>query len=169
MQDEQSIWDVLFDGVPHIVVQSNPVYTLVSNHFRFFRLSIYTCHRLYNVYLTLGEHYWLSCNCIMLASAICTSTWKTGWSHQELPHTSNISVSCMKSDGNDPEVSTLFYLTMRCMLKISWFTEILGAFHGSLSSKHLLHISLLSKGLITISLNDHDTTLCGSLAFVQWM
>ena len=60
----QSIWGVLFDDIPHIVVQSSPVYILVSNHFKvlqtfnlYFVTDCTTCIRL------LVKHYWLSCNC----------------------------------------------------------------------------------------------------------
>ena len=52
----QKIWDALFDEVPHTVVQSSPIYALVSNIIsRSWRLQVIWCHRLYNEYPTLGE------------------------------------------------------------------------------------------------------------------
>jgi len=50
---------------------------------------------------------------IAIVLAICTSTWKTQMKLvKNLPHLPWTSLFLYeKSDGNDPEVSTLFYLT----------------------------------------------------------
>jgi len=60
----QRIWYVLFDDVPHIVVQSNPIYTLVSNHFKVIQnFNLYFVTDCTMRIQPLAKHYWLSCNC----------------------------------------------------------------------------------------------------------
>src|SRR5882724_6430197 len=103
----QSIWAVLFDDIPHIVVQSSPVYTLVSNHFKVLQtFNLYFVTDCTTCIWLLAKHYWLSCNLHLNLKDLDEACQEFATFYLEHLH-----FLYEKSDGNDPEVSTLFYLT----------------------------------------------------------
>ena len=71
-----------------------------------------------------------------------------------------------KSDGNDSEVSTLFYLMYEVYAQdIMISQKFTGAFRGSfILQTFAAHLTTIKGAHYLSSINNHDTTPCGGLA-----
>ena len=165
----QKIWDALFDEVPHVVVQSSPVYALVSNNFNIMETSIYSASQTVQRVSDSWQNT-IGTMAIAIVLAYCNSNPDLKDSDEARQkfaafYLEHLRFLYEKSDGNDPEVSNSFSLPDVFVEDTTTSQKFTGAFRSAfILQTFAMHLTAIKGARNLSSLDNLDKTACGGLA-----